>query len=295
MLAQAAGKIKALSPQLKDALAKPFVATADILRFPRELRDLNEAEKQGRFTAYFTRSRREIIKVQRMRYRIFSAEYGASFSAPFGLDRDRYDRHCLHLVVKDNQSGEIVGYTRVVPGDRLHRTGGFYSSGEFDLSMLQGLEGRLAEIGRTCIHPAHRNGAVITVLWARLAQYMIENDIRYLLGCASIALGEGYNVAGIWQRINEKHLSQSAHRVVPHLKLEKLPGDGAQGAVKMPPLLKAYVRMGAQICGEPCWDPDFNCLDFFVLMDVNDLPARYVQHFLQPSHGVVGTPTAQAV
>ncbi|WP_290522670.1 GNAT family N-acetyltransferase [Alcanivorax sp.] len=294
MLAQAAGKIKALSPQLKGALAKPFVATADILRFPRELRDLNEAEKQGRFSAYFTRSRREIIKVQRMRYRIFSEEYGASFSAPFGLDRDRYDRHCLHLIVKDNHSGEIVGYTRVLPGDRLHRTGGFYSSGEFDLRMLNGLEGRLAEIGRTCIHPAHRNGAVITVLWARLAQYMIENDIRYLLGCASIALGEGYNVAGIWQRITDKHMSAEGHRVIPHLKLEKLPGD-SEGVMKMPPLLKAYVRMGAQICGEPCWDPDFNCLDFFVLMDVKDLPARYVQHFMQPVDSLAATHTAQAV
>ncbi|MCG8438735.1 MAG: GNAT family N-acetyltransferase [Pseudomonadales bacterium] len=283
MLAQAAGKIKALSPQLKGALVKPFAATADILRFPREL---NEAENQTRFVAYFTRSRREILRVQRMRYRIFSQEYGASFSAPFGLDRDRYDKHCLHLVVKDTRNGEIVGYTRVLPGDRLNRTGGFYSSGEFDLSMLRHLDGRLAEIGRTCIHPEHRSGAVITVLWARLAQYMIDNDVRYLLGCASIALSEGYNVAGVQQRINEKHLSASRHRVIPHLRLHKLPGDSTEANAKMPPLLKAYVRMGAQICGEPCWDPDFNCLDFFVLMDVNDLPARYVQHFMQPAQAV---------
>ncbi len=131
---------------------------------------------------------------------------------------------------------------------------------------------------------------MITVLWARLAQYMLENDIRYLLGCASIALGEGYNVAAIQQRINERHLSAEAHRVVPHLKLDRLPGDASETGCKMPPLLKAYVRMGARICGEPCWDPDFNCLDFFVLMNVDDLPARYVQHFMQP-----GVQPAQAV
>jgi putative hemolysin len=51
----------------------------------------------------------------------------------------------------------------------------------------------------------------------------------------------------------------------------------------MPALLKAYLRMGAQVCGEPCWDPDFNCIDFFILLSVTDLPARYVQHFLQPT------------
>ena len=242
MLAQAAGKIKALSPQLKGALVKPFAATAEILRFPRDMG--MEPDTSGRFTAYFTRSRREILKVQRMRYRIFAQEYGASFSAPFGLDRDRYDRHCLHLVVKDTRSGDIVGYTRVLPGDRLHRTGGFYSSGEFDLSMLKRLDGKLAEIGRTCIHPEHRSGAVITVLWARLAQYMLENNIRYLLGCASIALSEGYNVAGIQQRIQERYLSAAPYRVQPHLRLHSLPGDSSDSAAKMPPLLKAYLRMG---------------------------------------------------
>tara|TARA_R100000789_G_scaffold9008_1_gene12983 strand:- start:453 stop:1307 length:855 start_codon:yes stop_codon:yes gene_type:complete len=284
MLAQAAGKIKALSPHLRGALAKPFTATADILRFPRDM--ATDVESAGRFSAYFTRSRREIIKVQRLRYRIFSQEYGASFSAPFGLDRDRFDKHCLHLVVRDNQSGEIVGYTRVLPGERLHRTGGFYSSGEFDLSMLRHLDGRVAEIGRTCIHPAHRSGAVITVLWARLAQYMLENDVRYLLGCASIALSEGYNVAAIQRRISERHLSDATLRVQPHLRLERLPGSADDDNVKMPPLLKAYLRMGARVCGEPCWDPDFNCLDFFVLMAVDDLPARYVQHFLQPAQAV---------
>jgi putative hemolysin len=63
---------------------------------------------------------------------------------------------------------------------------------------------------------------------------------------------------------------------------DALDGAGERGGVKMPPLLKAYLRMGARVCGEPCWDPDFNCLDYFILMEVSRLPARYVQHFLQP-------------
>ena len=62
--------------------------------------------------------------------------------------------------------------------------------------------------------------------------------------------------------------------------------ETSQGKVSMPPLLKAYLRMGARVCGEPAWDPDFNCLDFFVLLRLEDLPARYVQHFLQPAVAV---------
>ena len=269
MLAQAAGRIKALRPPFRPK-SRP-----------------KDVEEGSRFSAYFTRSRREILKVQRLRYRIFSQEYGASFSAPFGLDRDRFDRHCLHLVVRDNRTGELVGYTRVLPGDRVARTGGFYSAGEFHMPLVDTLNGGVAEIGRTCIHPDHRGGAVITVLWARLARYMLENDVRYLIGCASIALGEDYNVAAIDQRIREQHLAPEGQRVMPRCRLTPVPGDSEATKVKMPPLLKAYLRMGAQVCGEPCWDPAFNCLDYFILMEVDRLPARYVQHFLQT--GQTGT------
>ena len=271
MLAQAAGKLKALKPQWRVVFRQPA----------REREEANT--NNSRFSAYFTRSRREILKVQRMRYRIFSEEYGASFHAPFGLDRDRFDRHCLHLVVRDNQTGELVGYTRVLPGDRVARTGGFYSTGEFHMPLVRHLDGQVAEIGRTCIDPRHRGGAVITVLWARLARYMIEQNTRYLIGCASIALGEGYNVAAIDQHIRENHRAPAQYRVSPRYRLESLPGDPLENGKRMPPLLKAYLRMGAKVCGEPCWDPDFNCLDYFILLAVDDLPSRYVQHFLQPA------------
>ena len=228
------------------------------------------------------------MRAQRMRYRIFSEEYGASIKAPFGLDRDRYDKHCLHLLVRDNDTGELVGYTRVLMADVAQRIGGFYSSGEFELGMVNRLDGQVAEIGRTCIHPDYRGGAVITVLWARLARFMIEQNIRYLIGCASVALSEGYDLRAIIQRVRSAHLSAVGQRVMPLQPAPRLPITGNdEGNVRMPPLLKAYLRMGAQVCGEPCWDPDFNCLDFFILMSVDHLPARYVQHFLSPAMPVV--------
>lgn len=276
MLAIAADKIKAFNT----VLARPFVATAEKWWPVRHDGDTGES---GRFSASFTRSRREIVRAQRLRYRVFSDAYGASFSSPFGLDRDRFDKHCLHLVVRDNQTGELVGYTRVLPQDRLAQSGGFYSAGEFDLSMLDQLDGRIAEIGRTCIHPDYRNGAVITVLWSRLAQFMVEENIDWLIGCASVALNESYPVADIVARIRERHLSDSTRRVVPRVVMEELAlAVGGAESVKMPPLLKAYLRMGAEVCGEPCLDAEFNCLDFFILLSRNALPSRYLQHFLAP-------------
>ena len=276
MLAQAAGKIKAIN----SALARPFVATAEKLRL--QGKDASPAGSAARFVAEFTGSRRDIIRAQRLRYRIFSEEYGASLRAPFGLDRDRFDKHCLHLVVRDTHSGELVGYTRVLTAEAAARAGSYYSAGEFDLAMLARLSGRVAEIGRTCIHPEHRSGAVIGVLWSRLARFMVEDRIDHLIGCASVALGEGYDVGAIVSRIRERHLSAPMLRVTPRLPLQQL--SASQGAAeRMPALLKAYLRMGARVCGEPCWDPEFNCIDFFILLSLDDLPARYVQHFLQPA------------
>lgn len=254
----------------------------------RERRAKPEVLREGaaRFTAEFTRSRRDILKIQRMRYRIFSREYGASISTPFGLDRDRFDRHCLHLVVRDNRTGELAGYTRVLPGERAGRTGGFYSAGEFDMPMVARLDGAVAEIGRTCIDPRYRGGAVIAVLWARLARYMLENDVRYLLGCASVALGEGHDLVALDQRLRERHWASPRWRVHSRHRLRPLPGGATGGRVTMPPLLKAYLRMGARVCGEPYWDEAFNCLDYFILMSVDQLPERYVQHFLQPARAL---------
>jgi putative hemolysin len=61
----------------------------------------------------------------------------------------------------------------------------------------------------------------------------------------------------------------------------------------VPPLLKAYLRLGAWVCGEPCWDPDFGVADLFVLLDVGRLETRYVRHFLDRAG--IESPRAYAV
>jgi hypothetical protein len=48
---------------------------------------------------------------------------------------------------------------------------------------------------------------------------------------------------------------------------------------EMPPLLKAYMRLGAKICGEPCWDEDFQVADVFILLKRDELCPRYARHF----------------
>ena len=50
--------------------------------------------------------------------------------------------------------------------------------------------------------------------------------------------------------------------------------------VALPPLLKAYLRLGAKIGGEPYLDADFQVADLFILLPTREIDHRYARHFL---------------
>ena len=130
---------------------------------------------------------------------------------------------------------------------------------------------------------ADSSGAAIGMLWAGLAQFIELNRIDYLIGCASIPMYDGGGLAHrIMDQLRESHLSPEHLRVTPRKPLPPAEARyGADSSPAMPPLLKAYLRVGAWVCGEPCWDPDFQVADVFILLDVDNLQQRYVRHFLR--------------
>jgi putative hemolysin len=149
------------------------------------------------------------------------------------------------------------------------------------MTAMEKLQGRVLEIGRTCVHEEYRSGAAITVLWSALADYLLSQDFSYLLGCASISLRDGgHNFAAIMPELREQHFVEPALRVLPHRGLS-IDAPAGSAKVNLPPLLKAYLRMGCKIGGEACWDPEFHCADVFVLLDVATLAERYAQRFLK--------------
>lgn len=237
--------------------------------------------KKSRLEARFVRHEHELRSAQRLRAEVFGAEYGVRFDDPDGLDSDRFDPFCDHVNVYDTANGLLVATTRLMTGEKARLAGSFYSEHEFDMTALACLPGRVLEVGRTCVHPDYRSGAAITVLWSALSDYLVSQDFSYLLGCASISLRDGgHNFAAIMPELRERHLVEPALRVVPRRGL-LMEADRANGPASLPPLLKAYLRMGCRIGGEACWDPDFQCADVFVLLDVAAMSARYAQRFLK--------------
>lgn len=242
----------------------------------------NKVRARRRLSAGFARSPQLKRAAQALRWRVFAEELGARLeSREPGIDQDIFDAHCEHLVVRDDETGEVVGTYRLLPPAAARRVGCFYSESEFDLTRLRLLRDRMVEVGRSCIHADYRNGAVIGLLWAGLTRYMLAQGHAYLAGCASMGMADGgHAAASVYARLGERCLAPIEYRVFPRcpLPLDRL--DSGAGGV-MPALINGYLRAGAWICGEPAWDPDFNTADFFVLLPLANVAPRYARHFLK--------------
>jgi putative hemolysin len=47
--------------------------------------------------------------------------------------------------------------------------------------------------------------------------------------------------------------------------------------VAIPALMRGYLRLGAQVCGDPAHDPDFGVGDFPALLDKRQADIRYLK------------------
>jgi len=225
----------------------------------------------------------DVRAAQRLRHRVFVEEMGARLDCDEpGIESDRFDPFCQHLLVRDVASDEVVGCYRILTDTQAAHAGGFYSQTEFDLTRILAIPGRFVEVGRTCIHPDYRSGAAIGLLWSGLARFMFMHKYDYLMGCASIPLHGGMEQVGaIWHTLATSHLMSPEWRVFPRIPLAALPKPDDDATPDLPPLIRGYLRLGARACGEPAWDPAFNVADLFLLLSLDRLNARYAQHFIR--------------
>jgi putative hemolysin len=238
----------------------------------------------SRLTYSFARTEADIEEAQRIRFKVFAEEMGASLpSASEGLDRDRFDSFCDHLLVRDSENNKVVGTYRIMPPEQARAAGGYYSETEFDMGRLAHLRDRMVEIGRSCVHPEYRDGGTITQLWSGLADYIGKHKHEYVIGCASISMGDGgHYAASVFKKLFRLHAAPAEYHVFPHCPLP-LHALNQDLEVIIPPLIKGYLRLGAYIAGEPAWDPDFNCADVFIMMPVSRMNERYAKHFMRHS------------
>jgi len=245
----------------------------------------------GSLEVRLARSAADVRRAQKLRYRVFYKEMCAVPDAGKMIaqrDVDAFDAFCDHVIVLDHASRgptgkpAIVGTYRLLRQQFAERTGGFYSAGEFDIApLLAGhREIKFLELGRSCVHRDYRSGSVIMALWGGLGEYLQRWGIESMLGCASVPMSDGGHYAASLHRLfSERFLAPIEYHAFPRLPLPV--EDLNQGLeVEPPALIKGYLRLGARICGQPAWDPDFNVADFLTLLRVGDMNPRYARHFL---------------
>jgi putative hemolysin len=224
----------------------------------------------------------EIAQAQRLRYAVFGEELGARVpGSADGIDCDRFDAFCDHLIVRERRGGSIVGTYRMLTPDGRRQAGGWYCAAEFDVGSLEAFSDETIEVGRACVRADFRSGRAISLLWAGLLRYVLERGGRYVIGCASIGTDDGGHIAAsVCRRLLQDHLAPSAWRVVPR-RAFVLEGWREVADAPMPPLLKGYLRLGAQACGEPAWDGDFDTADVLMMLPLAAINPRYVDRLLR--------------
>lgn len=253
--------------------------------FPRTSRhdaSITVSARLGHYALSLAMTEGEIREAQRLRYKVFAEEFGAHLVSTIeGHDIDYYDDFCDHLIVRDLESGRVVGTYRILPPHAARAVGSYYSESEFSFERFEALRPQLVEVGRSCIHRDYRSGAVISMLWSGLASYMSQGNYSYMVGCASIGMADGgHNAANVCQSLDVSTRAPAEYSAFPlnRLPIEQLANGSAP---VVPPLIKGYLRAGAWICGDPAWDPHFNSADLLVLLPMSQLKHRYARHFVK--------------
>ncbi len=205
-----------------------------------------------------------------------------------GLDLDRFDKHCDHLLIIDTRTNQLIGTYRLQSSLHTHR---WYTATEFHMKHIKRLPGNKLELGRACVHPDHRNGITIALLWEGIHAYMLASQTSYMFGCSSIKTMDREEIRSIYYYLKQHGHISDDHRVRPKGKF-KVPGmrrhvrkhpfppaqlEHADFKGRIPTLLHSYLKVGAKVCGIPAMDRSFKCIDFLTLLEVKDIEKAYTR------------------
>lgn len=267
MLEKHGFNIKKLVP-FTDNILKPRYLP--LKSFKPKIKILIEKEK---FIIKTAENHEELAKALHLRYEVFYREL-LEKKLLFGMDIDRFDFICDHLLIIDKSSGNFIGTYRLISSLFSKKN---YSATEFNLSNILNVPGIKLELGRACVHRDYRTGSTISLLWRGISEYMRATGTQYLFGCSSVKTTNKREIAAVYKRL-EEHVAPQEYRVNPKGKfkihnfqsiVESISQEEVEKAADIVPnLVKSYINLGANICGEPAFDKKFKCADFLTLINM---------------------------
>lgn len=240
----------------------------------------------GASAQYATRlacSQAEIHAAQALRFEVFNLELNEGLAGSYvtGLDADPFDAICDHLLVEHVPSGKIVGTYRLQTGVTAGSNLGYYCAQEFEFEPFEPLRREIVELGRACVHRQHRNLVVLGLLWKGIADYAKTRGGRYLIGCSSLtSQSPAVGASAFTELCRRKHLVDQSWRTRPTPAYDCPMDQLVEETVEIPKLLRAYLAIGAKICGAPALDRHFGTIDFLTLLDLESLSPQARERFL---------------
>lgn len=253
------------------------------------------------------RTRGDLRRAQRLRYEVFYEEMSArpSFIAEMRRrDEDRFDALCDHLLVVDTRRPlagpeawkhalhpKVVGTYRVLRQDVARRAHGFYTQGEYDIApVIASMPGRnFIELGRSCVLKPYRTKRTVELLWHGLWTYVREHKGDVMIGCASFPGADPRQHAMALSYLHHFALAPPEWRAAAHDRnrtaMNIVPKDAidVKAALKaMPPLVKAYLRIGACVGDGAVVDTQFGTTDVLIVLPIERMEPRYFSHFGAP-------------
>jgi putative hemolysin len=234
------------------------------------------------YSARLARNVEEIHAAQTLRFEVFNLELNEGLAQSYarGFDEDPFDAVCDHLIVEHLPSQQIVGTYRLQTGAKAEKNLGYYCAAEFEFDVFEPLRMEMVELGRACVHRQHRNLVVLGMLWKGIADYARQHHVRYLIGCSSLTSQDAAVGASAYADLCRKHLVEPQWRTRAVTAYECSLSRLAAEPITIPKLLRAYLTIGAKICGPPALDRQFKTVDFLTLVDLNALSPLARQRFL---------------
>ncbi len=270
------------------------------------------AMRLGSVEVRLANSIEDIEAAQRLRYKIFYEEMGAKATPEMQalrLDFDKHDEVCDHLLLIDHARDDgdaVIGTYRLIRREAAEKCGGFYSSAEYDISRLQAYPGEILELGRSCIDPDYRTGAVMQLLWRGLSVYLARHNVALMFGCASLPGTDPQEHKVPLSYLYHHHLAPPALRTKalperyidmkmlpreafdPNTVFEELRLDPRGGNNSLPPLIKGYMRVGGFVGDGAVIDDQFNTTDVCIIVKTDLMTRRYKKHYnLSEDNGIV--------
>ncbi|MGB0836916.1 MAG: GNAT family N-acyltransferase [Flavobacteriaceae bacterium] len=256
-----------------------------------------------------------LIEIGRLREVTFRAVGEGSNKS---LDLDQYDTYYRHLFLWDKQANRFVGAYRMGFGNEIlpkFGMAGFYINElfEFDKAMYPVMQESL-EMGRAFIVEEYQQKALpLFLLWRGIAHVIVRNpNLKYLCGGVSISNDfSDFSKSLMIDFVKQHHYDEDfAQHIKPRKefkvkldakdrdfvedktkadlnKFDQLISELEPGMLRVPVLLKKYIKQNAKIAAFNV-DPKFNnVVDGLIFMRVSDLPESTLKPVLEEINQVI--------